>query len=232
MPRKSRFYVAGLPVHVVQRGNNRQPIFFGESDNRLYLSWLKEASEKYGCSVHAYVLMTNHVHILVTPEDSTGVSRMMQYIGRYYVTYINRTYGRSGTLWEGRYKGSLIDAEDYLLVCSRYIELNPVRASMVAHPSEYGWSSYGANAEGKPDAILNPHALYLALGATDDERRSAYRDLFRAYVDDGVVSEIRASWQTGTPLGNDRFREQIESVLNLKVGYSRRGRPSKAWKGL
>jgi len=227
MPRKGRFYVAGLPVHVVQRGNNRQPIFFSESDNRLYLSWLKEASEKYGCSVHAYVLMTNHVHLLVTPEDSTGVSRMMQYIGRYYVPYINHTYSRSGTLWEGRYKSSLIDAEDYLLVCSRYIELNPVRASMVAHPSEYRWSSYGANADGKPDAILNPHALYLALGFTDNERCSAYRDLFRAKVNDEMVSAIRASWQTGTPLGNDRFREQIESVLNRKVGYSRRGRPTK-----
>jgi len=232
MPRKSRFYVAGLPIHVVQRGNNRQPIFFDDSDKRLYLSWMKEAAEKYGCSVHAYVLMTNHVHVLVTPGDSTGVSRMMQYIGRYYVGYINHTYGRSGTLWEGRYKSSLIDDENYLLVCSRYIELNPVRAAMVSDPSDYGWSSYGSNAEGKPDMILKPHAQYLALGCSDDERRSVYRDLFRSHIDNSVVSDIRASWQTGTPLGNDRFREQIESVIKCKVGYSRRGRPSKPKKGL
>ena len=232
MPRKSRFYVAGMPVHIVQRGNNRQPIFFDENDNRLYLAWLKEAAEKYNCSVHAYVLMTNHVHLLLTPTDSTGVSRMMQYIGRYYVPYINHTYGRSGTLWEGRYKSSLIDAEDYLFICSRYIELNPVRASMVDHPSQYCWSSYGANAEGKPNAILQPHDQYIALGATEDERCSAYRDLFQAHVDDVAVSDIRASWQTGTPLGNDRFREQIEAVLNCKVGYSRRGRPVKPNKGL
>jgi len=227
MPRKSRFYVAGMPVHVVQRGNNRQPIFFDESDYRAYLKWLKEAAEKYQCSIHAYVLMTNHVHLLVTPEDVTGVSRMMQYVGRYYVPYINHTYDRTGTLWEGRYKSSLIDAEDYLLVCSRYIELNPVRASMVKHPSEYGWSSYGANAQGKSDVLVKPHAQYLALGARGEGQPSAYRDLFRAHIDDEVISEIRASWQTGTPLGNGRFREQIESVLKRKVGYSRRGRPMK-----
>ncbi|MDX8403928.1 MAG: transposase [Mariprofundaceae bacterium] len=232
MPRKQRFYVAGLPVHVVQRGNNRQPIFFEERDYHAYLKWLKAAAEKYACSIQAYVLMTNHVHLLVTPEDATGVSRMMQYVGRHYVPYINRTYDRSGTLWEGRYKSSLIDADDYLLVCSRYIELNPVRASMVGHPSEYEWSSYRTNAEGKPDVMVKPHTLYRALGATDTERQLAYRELFRSHIDDGKISEIRASWQTGTPLGNDRFREQIEAVLERKVGYSQRGRPVNTKKGL
>ncbi|MDX8396554.1 MAG: transposase [Mariprofundaceae bacterium] len=228
MPRKSRFFVAGMPVHVVQRGNNRQPIFFDGGDYRLYLAWLKEAAEKYGCAVHAYVLMTNHVHLLVTAEDATGIGRMMQYIGRYYVQYVNHTYDRTGTLWEGRYKSSLIDADEYLLVCSRYIEMNPVRASMVKHPSEYEWSSYHANANGEVDVILKRHELYLSLGTTDDDRCEAYCDLFRGHIDDEVLSEIRASWQTGTPLGNDRFREKIEAVLEKKVGYSHRGRPKMA----
>jgi len=225
MPRKNRFYVAGMPVHIVQRGHNKQPIFFDQHDNDLYLSWLKQAADKYKCSVHAYVLMSNHVHLMVTPTDSTGVSRMMQYVGRYYVPYINHTYGRSGTLWEGRYKSSVIDAENYLLICSRYIELNPVRAGMVAHPVDYPWSSYAANAEGGDDSILNPHDYYLALGATKSTRCSVYRDLFQTTIDERLVSDIRASWQTGTPLGNDRFREQIETVLKCKVGYAHRGRP-------
>lgn len=232
MPRKGRFYVAGLPVHVVQRGNNRAPIFFDERDYRAYMKWLKAAAEKYGCEVHAYVLMTNHVHLLVTPEDETGVSRMMQYIGRYYVPYINHTYGRTGTLWEGRYKSSLVDADGYFLTCSRYIELNPVRAAMVSHPREYVWSSYAVNAEGKVDTLVKPHPLYTSLGANEKARQQAYEALFEAHVDDVALSEIRASWQTGTPLGNDRFREEIESVLGKKIGQSRRGRPPKSLKGL
>jgi len=227
MPRKNRFYVAGMPVHIVQRGHNKQPIFFDQHDNYLYLSWLKQAADKYKCSVHAYVLMSNHVHLMVTPTDTTGVSRMMQYVGRYYVPYINHTYGRSGTLWEGRYKSSVIDAENYLLICSRYIELNPVRAGMVAHPVDYPWSSYAANAEGGDDSVLKPHEYYRALGATANIRCSVYRDLFQATIDERLVSDIRASWQTGTPLGNDRFREQIETVLKCNVGYAHRGRPVK-----
>ncbi|MDQ6955224.1 MAG: transposase [Mariprofundaceae bacterium] len=227
MPRKSRFYIAGLPVHVVQRGNNRAPIFFDESDYRAYLKWLKDAAKKYCCVIHAYVLMTNHVHLLLTPEDEMGVSRMMQYLGRYYVPYINHTYGRTGTLWEGRYKSSLVDADGYFLMCSRYIELNPVRASMVSHPREYAWSSYAANAEGKVDVLVKPHYLYTSLGTNDEERQQAYQALFRVHIDDAELSGIRASWQTGTPLGNDKFREEIEGILGKEIGQSRRGRPSK-----
>ncbi|MDQ6988720.1 MAG: transposase [Mariprofundaceae bacterium] len=232
MPRKRRFYVAGMPVHVVQRGNNRDPIFFDDGDYRAYLSWLKEAALKYHCKIHAYVLMTNHVHLLVTPEDEMGVSLMMQYVGRYYVPYINHSYGRTGTLWEGRYKSSLIDADAYFLTCSRYIELNPVRALMVAHPREYVWSSYAANGEGKLDEVVTSHALYHALGATDEERKLAYAALFSVHIEAAELLDIRASWQTGTPLGNDRFRDKIEGVLGRKVGQSRRGRPSKSLKGL
>jgi len=232
MPRKPRFHVAGMPVHVVQRGNNRDPIFFDESDYHAYLKWLKEAAEKYHCKIHAYVLMTNHVHLLVTPEDEMSVSRMMQYVGRYYVPYVNHAYGRTGTLWEGRYKSSLIDSVAYLLTCSRYVELNPVRAAMVSHPSEYRWSSYTANAEGQANAIVEAHELYVRLASTDKERQKVYRGLFDAHIGDVELAEIRASWQTGTPLGSDRFREKIEDVLGQKVGQSRRGRPNKVVKGL
>ncbi len=227
MPRKPRFYIAGMPVHVVQRGNNRQPIFFGDVDYRSYLKWLREAAEKYDCAIHAYVLMTNHVHILVTPEDTSGISRMMQYVGRRYVPYINQAYGRSGTLWEGRYKSSLIDADNYFLACSRYIEMNPVRAGMVAHPRDYAWSSYAHNVEGKANQLIRLHALYTALGHSDSARRKAYQALFQEQMDDKELVNIRASWQTGTPLGSDRFREEIEAVLGKKVGYHKRGRPAK-----
>ncbi|MBL4759417.1 MAG: transposase [Mariprofundaceae bacterium] len=227
MPRKPRFYVAGMPVHVVQRGNNRQAIFFDDVDYCTYLKWLYEAAGKYGCVIHAYVLMTNHVHILVTPKDVDGISRMMQYLGRRYVPYINHTYQRSGTLWEGRYKSSLIDADEYLLACYRYIEMNPVRASMVKHPSDYAWSSYACNAEGKADKLIRPHALYIALGNSERSRKEAYQALFQAGADDNEMINIRVSWQTGTPLGNDRFKEEIEAVLGKKVGHNKRGRPLK-----
>lgn len=145
---------------MVRRGNNRQPIFFEEADNLAYLAWLNESAERYDCAIHAYVLMTNHVHLLLTPKDAQSVSRMMQYLGRRFVPYINHRYGRSGTLWEGRFKSSLVQSEAYLLACARNIELNPVRAAMVARPAEYRWSSHRANAGGNTDALLRPHETY------------------------------------------------------------------------
>ena len=137
MPRKPRFQLPGIPAHVVQRGNNRQAIFFDDADHRAYLSWLHEGLKRYGCELHAYVLMTNHVHFLLTPDTRDGISRLIQYVGRHYVPYINHSYGRTGTLWEGRYKASLVQEEHYLLMCMRYIEMNPVRAQMVRSPAQY-----------------------------------------------------------------------------------------------
>ena len=226
MPRKPRFYLAGVPAHVVQRGNNRQAVWFEEGDYTAYLGWLREGAERYGCAIHAYVLMTNHVHLLVTPETRESISRMMQYLGRRYVMYINQTYGRSGTLWEGRHKGSVVSEDEYLLRCYRYIELNPVRAGMVKNPGRYPWSSYRANAGVKKDKLITPHELYLALGRSAEQRRDAYRALYGEHLEEGQVHEIRAALQTGTPLGNDRFREQIEKILKQKVGQARRGRPT------
>lgn len=225
MPRKPRFHLPDVPVHVIQRGNNRQAIFFAPEDYAAYREWLKEAGERYGCRIHAYVLMTNHVHLLLTPEDSEAISRTMQYVGRRYVPYVNREYARSGTLWEGRYKASLIDAEDYLLSCMRYIELNPLRAGMVKSPSAYRHSSYRANALGRADPLIDPHPVYLSLGRSAKRRREAYRALFHQSLEPKLLDDIRAGWQTGTPLGNDRFRQQIEKTLKTKVGYAKRGRP-------
>ncbi|MDA1107068.1 MAG: transposase [Proteobacteria bacterium] len=227
MPRKPRFYLPGIPVHVVQRGHNREPVFYEESDYRAYLGWLQEAATRYHCAIHAYVLMTNHVHILATPGDRDGISRMMQYVGRRYVPYVNHQYGTSGTLWEGRYKASMVQEEDYLLTCMRYIELNPVRANMVAHPRDYRWSSYRTNGEGREEKLVTPHELYLSLAKTAVQRKEAYRALFKAHVDQSEMNEIRAAWQTGTPLGNDYFKHKVEGKLKMRVGQSRRGRPAK-----
>lgn len=227
MPRKPRFYLPGVPAHVVQRGNARQPVFFEDNDYRAYKRWLHEACERHDCDLHAYVLMTNHVHLLLTPARRDSISRLFQYLGRLYVAYINREYGRSGTLWEGRHKGSIVSTADYFLSCSRYVELNPVRAGMVSSPNQHPWSSYGANALGKGDGLVTPHESYLELGQTAASRQHAYRELFRQSLEPEQVHYIRAAVQTGTPLGNDRFREQIENQLKRKVGHARRGRPKK-----
>ena len=228
MPRKPRFFLADLPAHIVQRGHSREPVFFEDSDYRAYLTWLGEAARRYDCAIHAYVLMTNHVHLLATPRDQHGISQMMQYIGRRYVPYINHTYGTSGSIWEGRYKASLIHDEPYLLTCMRYIELNPVRAKMTRSPGQYRWSSYRANAQGVEDTLITPHPLYGALGRTKATRLSAYKALFKAHVEKADLKEIRDTVQTGTPLGGTMFKQKIERKLHCKVGQARRGRPQRA----
>jgi len=167
------------------------------------------------------------VHLLITPNTKEGISLTMQHIGRHYVPYINYTYGMSGSLWEGRYKASLIDSETYLLTCMRYIELNPIRANMVKRPSEYRWSSYRGNATQQQDPLLTPHETYQALERTKAQRQHAYRELFRHHIDDEELHNIQACWQSGTPLGNSYFREKIEQRLKMKVGHATRGRPKK-----
>ena len=225
MPRKPRMYLPGLPCHVVQRGNNREACFFCEDDYRLYLGCLGEACERYGVELHAYVLMTNHVHLLMTPTIEEAISRVIQSVGRRYVQYINHTYRRTGTLWEGRHKASVVDAEHYLLACYQYIELNPVRASMVDHPSAYPWSSHAHNAYGRRQACITEHDLYLRLGADRAERCGAYRGLFSASLDRDGVHAIRRASAFGMPLGNERFKAQIEQALGSRIGHARRGRP-------
>lgn len=227
MPRKPRFYMPGIAAHIVQRGNCRQPVFFDTADYLAYLSWLKEGADMFGCAVHAYCLMTNHVHLLLTPDTTESISRTIQFVGRYYVPYVNRVYRKSGTLWEGRHKGSIVASDEYLFSCMRYIELNPVRAGMVGRPIDYRWSSYRANATRCTDDLVTPHPMYRQLGRDPETCQSVYRELFRSALASDEVQDIRAAVQTGTPLGNDRFRQQIENELQCKVGQPRRGRPAR-----
>jgi putative transposase len=227
LPRRPRIHLDGVPLHLVQRGHNRQPCFFAEADYWAYLNWLGEAARKAGCQIHAYALMTNHVHLLLTPADAQSVPRMMVALGRQYVPYINAAYQRSGTLWEGRYKSSLIQTEAYLLACMRYIELNPVRAGMCADPADYRWSSYRANALGETASWLTPHPLYATLGATDASRHAAYRTLFDQVLPDKTIDDIRLALNQTQPLGNNRFLDAIEQATGQRREPKPRGRPRK-----
>jgi len=223
MARLPRFVLPGQPQHVIQRGNNREIIFVAESDYHFYLEKLEEVCKRFSCAVHAYVLMTNHVHLLMTPIDEQGIGKVMQALGRAYVQYFNHTYGRTGTLWEGRYKATLLDSEAYLLTCCRYIELNPVRAAMVEHPAEYPWSSYRCNALGEPDSLITPHELYLSLGKSAVSRCERYRHLFDTHIEPATLEEIRQATNKAWVLGNDRFREKIEKMLSRQAAPKQRG---------
>ena len=228
MPRRARLALAGIPWHIIQRGNNRAVCFHAEDDYQFYLHYLKAFAEQFGCAIHAYVLMTNHVHLLLTPEREDSAALTMKHLGQRYVQYINRSYRRSGTLWEGRFRSCLTQTEDYVLACYRYIELNPVRAAMVTKPQDCRWSSFHANGMGKANAIITPHEQYARLGRTDAERRQAYRALFRAHLDETIVHEIRSATNGNYALGNRRFQQQIEAALGRRAIRGAAGRPAKA----
>jgi putative transposase len=223
MARLPRFVIPGQPQHVIQRGNNRQEIFCTDEDYQFYLEKLEAASIKHECHIHAYVLMTNHVHLLVTPYTENGIGKMMQMLGRYYVQYFNYCYQRTGTLWEGRYRATLIDSEHYLLTCMRYIELNAVRAGMVAHSSEYPWSSFHCNGLGVNSILIKSHPEYRRLGRSAEERTAAYRQLFRARIAEQTLEDIRAATNRAWVLGNDRFKERIEKQLDRRVAPASKG---------
>jgi putative transposase len=223
MARLPRFVIPGQPQHIILRGNNRTAIFRAVADYRFYLEKLQLACDKHGCDVHAYVLMTNHVHLLITPHEEQSLPKAMQMLGRYYVQYYNYCYQRTGTLWEGRYKATLIDTEAYLLTCMRYIELNPVRAGMVAHPSEYPWSSYHHNALGQPNDWVTPYLEYRRLGKTAEERQAAYRQLFKHHIPEKSITEIREATNKAWVLGNDRFKQRIQKHLERRVEPEARG---------
>ena len=227
MPRRARLLVPGVPVHLIQRGNNRSACFYADEDYRFYLEHLAEQAAKHGCALHAYCLMTNHVHLLMTPPTGVAVSQLVISLGRRYVHYINKTYGRTGTLWDSRYKSSLVHDEDYLLLCQRYIELNPVRAGMVDDPAQYRWSSYRANGLGVTDALVQPHALYLGLDADAVARQAAYRSLFCCELDHEALADIRLALNQGQPLGKGRFLDQIERMIGRRCEVRPRGRPRK-----
>lgn len=225
MPRPLRVDLPGVPQHVVQRGNDRQPCFFLESDYLCYHSTLREMAQREGCSVHAYVLMTNHVHLLLTPHRPGAVARTMQSVGRRYVRYFNDTHHRSGTLWEGRYKACLVEDGNYLLQCHRYIELNPLRAAMVHDPRDYRWSSHHTLAFGDPDPLLSPHPAYEALSADSAARQRNYRTMVMTAVDPQDTEAIRHHLRRQHAFGGNRFKQAIEAQLGKPVGPQKIGRP-------
>ena len=225
MARKPRFSLPGYPQHVIQRGHDRHACFFAPGDYRRYPECLAEAAAKYTCAVHAYVLMTNHVHLLLTPETPYAVQHLMQRLGQRYVGYVNHVYRRTGTLWEGRYKASLVENDRYLLACMRYIELNPVRAGMVAQPADYPWSSYRCNAQGRAEPLIRHHPTYAALAPDAGRRCAIYRTLFEITPHTDALDDIRTSLNRELVFGSDHFKQQIEAMTRRQTRERRQGRP-------
>jgi putative transposase len=226
MPRRLRLTLAGVAVHLIQPGINRVACFVADEDYARYLEHLAKFAPKFGCAVHAFVLMTNHVHLLLTPEQADGASQLMQRLGQHYVQYVNWTYQRSGTLWEGRFRSCLALCEDLVLACYRYIELNPVRAGMVCQPADYRWSSYRVNGQGTRSRLVVPHEEYLRLGTNATDRCEAYRALLKEQLDADVVTEIRDATNGNIALGNERFRTHIEAALGRRARHGKPGRPA------
>jgi putative transposase len=228
MPRHARIVAAGFPMHVILRGIDRTAIFFAEDDYRVFSTTLAALAECESVRVHAYVLMTNHVHLLMTPATDRGPARLMKGLGQRYVQSINRTYHRTGTLFEGRFRSALIETDGYLLACQRYIELNPVRARLVRTPEEYLWSSYRCNALGVADPVIAPHPLYLDLADADEARRSRYRELFADAIPQDTLNALREATNGGFVLGSRRFQQQIATMIGRRTWPGTSGRPRKA----
>ena len=225
MSRAPRIEIPGVPLHIVQRGNNRTACFFGDVDRRFYLKCLAETARRRGCAIHAYALMTNHVHLLVTPQAPGAASAMLQDLGRRYVRVINDVQGRTGTLWEGRFKSNPIDSETYLLTCHRYIELNPVRAGVVFDPADYRWSSHTYYSSGKPNPLISEHQVYLNLGPGPESRRKAFRSLFADPVGESDMKRLRTAINKGWAVGSEQFLDRIASMAGRSVRPAPRGRP-------
>ena len=235
MARLPRYVIPGQPQHIIQRGNNRQIIFAADADYQFFRDALVEAAGRFGLAIHAYVWMTNHIHLLATPTYEDSISKTFQSAGRKYVQYFNFTYKRSGTLWEGRYRATVVDSEAYLLTVMRYIELNPVRAGMVTRPKEYVWSSHRRNAHG--DIGLNSswligHDEYQRLDRTEESRQLAYRALFSTQLDSTVMAAIRDCTHGGWVLGRDKFKREIEALSDRRAARGQKGRPRKAVDGV
>ena len=225
MARLPRLTVPGYPHHVIQRGNNRQPIFVNDADRRLLLALWAEYADKFQVAVHAYVLMSNHFHLLVTPSTPTGLPHMMQAVGRRYVRHFNDAHGRSGTLWEGRYRSTLIETERYLLACMAYIDLNPVRAGLVTEARQYPWSSHGHHIGLQPEKLITPHDLYWALGNTPFAREAAYADLVRGGLKPSEQQQITDATIKGWALGSADFLSGIQGQTTRRASRAKQGRP-------
>ena len=227
MARLPRLILPNQPHHVIQRGNDRQLIFREPEDYQRFLGWLRESAREFGVAIHAYVLMPNHLHLLATPRDATGLAQTMQRVGRFYVPWFNNKYERVGGLFQGRFRTSLIDSERYFMICSRYIELNPVRARMVDEPREYRWSSYAHHAGVQPDPLVTDHALYWALGNTPFQREAAYIEMVQLGMSPDELRTINLAVLKGWALGSNDFKSILQQQLQRQVLPAKRGRPFK-----
>lgn len=225
MARKRRFNLVDIPQHIIQYGNNNSECFFTEDDYAFYLDCLKESALSTESQVHAYALMPNHIQLLVTPRTPDGVSAMMQALGRLYVRQINKMYKRSGTLWQGRYKACLVEPERYVMTCSRYIELSPVRVNKVMNPADYPWTSYRHNALGESSFVISPHREYIMQGTTRTEQQSAYRELFTKQFDSNLAREISNTLNNEMVLGTEDFKDRIATMVSRRVRPGKPGRP-------
>jgi putative transposase len=223
MARLPRFILPGYPQHVIQRGNNRQQILFEEQDYWFLWEKIGAAAAKFQCQVHAYVLMPNHFHLLLTPMTEDGVGKLMQYVGRYYVQFFNNRYDRTGTLWEGRYRGTLVDPAKLLLPVGRYVESNPVRHGLVTEPGDYAWSSYGANALGNDDPLVTHHPAYEKLGRSQKARQAAYAKAFGTPIDEALLTRVRDATNKAWVLGDSAFCQEVEQQLNRRTSPRPRG---------
>ncbi|MCK4743169.1 MAG: transposase [Sulfuriflexus sp.] len=223
MARLKRICLPGIPQHIIQRGNNRQVCFIDDNDFAAYAHWLDKYAKQHKVAIHAWVFMTNHVHLLVTPNTNEGISKVMQALGRDYVRYFNNKHGRTGTLWEGRFKSCVIDRENYLFTCQQYIEMNPVRAGMVENPEDYIWSSYGSSALGRKTALWMPHPIYNLLGNSTTERTNNYRAMFKQKLAANTLSAIRTALNQGMVLGSNDFKQKIARLSGRRTSLLMRG---------
>ena len=230
MARLPRLTLPGYPHHVIQRGNNRQDIFVSSADRQFLLDLIAENAEKFGVAIHAYVLMSNHFHLLATPDTAQGLPGLMQAVGRRYVRLFNDAHGRTGTLWEGRYKSTLIQTDRYLLACMAYIDLNPVRAGIAASPEAHAWSSYGHYAGLRVDPLVTPHPLIWQLGNTPFSREAAYVALVQAGISEQQKRELTQSALRGWALGEADFVAQLQLKTDRRVVKAGPGRPKLATK--
>jgi len=227
MARQPRLVIPFQAHHIVQFAVDRQTIFRDAEDHRRFLGWLRDAAKLYKVAIHAYVLMPDHVHLAATPVDTGGLARMMQWAGRHYVPYFNRKYQRAGTLWQGRFKAGVIDAEHYLLLVSRYIETNPVRAGLALNPQDYAWSSYQHHIGSRPDPLVTDHMIYWSLGNTPFQREATYQHMVEQALTSSELHVVSDSAHKGRVLGSDVFQSELEKQTHRQVRPGLRGRPRK-----
>lgn len=229
MPRKARVIIPNTPHHIMQRGHNRQVVFSSEEEFQYYRENLILYKKQFGCKVHAYCLMTNHVHLIVNPGDNPeSLSLLMKRLAGRQTRYVNNLEKRSGSLWEGRFKSSIISSKEYLLACCRYIELNPLRAGLVNDPKDYLWSGYNHKVEGIADKAIDLDSNYRALGNTPKERQSAYKAYVIQTIPDEELQLIRRAIQRNQLTGSDRFRMYLEKKYKVLISNRGQGRPKKA----